>query len=185
MIPHKLRLTNFMCYRSEQSLDFAGLHLACLAGENGHGKSALLDAMTWALWGRARARRDDELITLGESDMAVEFEFGLGDQRFKVLRQRSKKRGGQSDLHLHVWDPKGGRVAAAGRRQFSRAPAPDHPPSAPRLRDLCQLRVSPPGSRRLFYDQDRAGAQASSLRYPRAEPLRRVRGARQGVGPGV
>jgi DNA repair protein SbcC/Rad50 len=108
MIPHKLRLSNFMCYRNEQTLDFAGLHLACLAGENGHGKSALLDAMTWALWGRARARRDDELITLGESEMMVELEFGLGEQRFRVLRQRSKKGRGQSDLHLHVWDPNAG-----------------------------------------------------------------------------
>ena len=54
MIPLKLRLSNFMCYREEQTLDFSGIHLACLAGDNGHGKSALLDAITWALWGRAR-----------------------------------------------------------------------------------------------------------------------------------
>jgi len=56
MIPYKLRLRNFISYREEQVLDFSGIHLACLAGDNGHGKSALLDAMTWALWGRARAR---------------------------------------------------------------------------------------------------------------------------------
>ena len=56
MIPLKLRLSNFMCYRDEQTLDFSGIHLACLTGDNGHGKSALLDAITWALWGRARAR---------------------------------------------------------------------------------------------------------------------------------
>ena len=67
-----------MCYREEQTLDFSGIHLACLTGDNGHGKSALLDAMTWALWGRAWGRRDDELIALGESEMWVEFEFGLG-----------------------------------------------------------------------------------------------------------
>ncbi len=56
MIPLKLRLHNFMCYREEQSLDFSGIHLACLTGDNGHGKSTLLDAITWALWGKARAR---------------------------------------------------------------------------------------------------------------------------------
>ena len=53
-----------MCYREEQTLDFSGIHLACLTGDNGHGKSTLLDAMTWALWGKARARRDDDLPTL-------------------------------------------------------------------------------------------------------------------------
>ncbi len=108
MIPLKLRLRNFMCYREEQSLDFSGIHLACLAGDNGHGKSALLDAITWALWGRARARRDDELIALGETEMWVEFEFDLGPQRYRVWRQRSKKGRGQSDLHFYVWNPASG-----------------------------------------------------------------------------
>ena len=106
MIPHKLRLHNFMCYRDEQSLDFSGIHLACLTGDNGHGKSALLDAITWALWGKARARRDDELIALGETETWVEFEFDLARQRYRVWRQRSKKGRGQSDLHFYVWNAK-------------------------------------------------------------------------------
>ena len=105
MIPLKLRLQHFMCYREEQSLDFSGIHLACLTGDNGHGKSTLLDAITWALWGKARARRDDELITLGETEMWVEFEFGLGGQRYRIWRQRTKKGRGQSDLHFYVWNP--------------------------------------------------------------------------------
>jgi DNA repair protein SbcC/Rad50 len=96
-----------MCYREEQNLDFSGIHLACLAGDNGHGKSTLLDAMTWALWGQSRARRDDELISLGENDMWVEFEFGMGGQRYRVWRQRSRKGRGQSDLHFYVWNTGG------------------------------------------------------------------------------
>ena len=55
MIPIRLALRNFMCYR-EGELSFEGLHVACLCGDNGNGKSALLDAMTWALWGKARAK---------------------------------------------------------------------------------------------------------------------------------
>ncbi|MGD8820536.1 MAG: AAA family ATPase, partial [Anaerolineae bacterium] len=79
MIPLQLRVRNFMCYRDNvPPLDFEGIHLACLAGANGHGKSALLDAMTWALWGKARAKRDDELIHQGETEMEVEFVFDLG-----------------------------------------------------------------------------------------------------------
>ncbi len=105
MIPFKLRLRNFMCYREEQTLDFSGIHLACLTGDNGHGKSTLLDAITWALWGKARARRDDDLITLGETEMWVEFEFGLAGQRYRVWRQRSKRGRGQSDLHFYIWNP--------------------------------------------------------------------------------
>ena len=60
MIPLKLTLHNFLCYRDPAPLDFSGLHLACLSGNNGHGKTALLDAMTWALWG---ARVPTRLMT--------------------------------------------------------------------------------------------------------------------------
>ena len=106
MIPLKLRLRNFMCYRDPPPLDFSGIHLACLAGDNGHGKSALLDAMTWALWGRARAgaRHDDELIHLGQTEMEVEFEFALGDARYRVIRKRDSRSRGQSALELQGWD---------------------------------------------------------------------------------
>jgi exonuclease SbcC len=64
MIPVKLTLCNFMPYR-EAVLSFAGIHVACLCGDNGNGKSALLDAITWALWGKSRAKNDDDLIHHG------------------------------------------------------------------------------------------------------------------------
>ncbi len=131
MIPLSLRLRNFMCYRDEQALDFGGIHLACLAGDNGHGKSALLDAITWALWGRARARRDDELIALGETEMWVELAFELAGQRYRVWRQRSKRGRGQSDLHFYVWNAvappppsQGGGQGGEGRRLPTSPPAP-------------------------------------------------------------
>lgn len=108
MIPLKLTLHNFMCYRDPAPLDFGGMHLACLSGNNGHGKSAILDAMTWALWGRARSNQADELIHLGQSDMAVDFEFGLGPNRYRVLRSRERRgRSGKSDLQLQVWQDGG------------------------------------------------------------------------------
>jgi exonuclease SbcC len=105
MVPHKLSLTNFMCYR-QVTLDFAGIHVACLAGENGAGKSALLDAITWALWGKSRAKRDDELIRLGlgEDEMVVELTFGLEEQSYRVLRRRKAGRRGSTLLEFQVQD---------------------------------------------------------------------------------
>ncbi|NLE75856.1 MAG: SMC family ATPase [Chloroflexi bacterium] len=104
MIPVRLRVRNFMCYgEGLPTLDFSGLRVACLVGNNGHGKSALLDAMTWALWGKARSSRDDNLVRQGETEMEVELEFDLSGQRYRVLRRRTLgRRASQPDLELYV-----------------------------------------------------------------------------------
>ncbi len=106
MIPVTLELTNFLPYKNPGPLDFSGIHVACLAGENGAGKSALLEAIVWALWGRARdgKRSDDELIHFGESEMRVAFTFDLSGQRYQVIRQRKSGKRGQSLLALQLYD---------------------------------------------------------------------------------
>ena len=95
-----------MCYRSDvPELDLEGLHVACLCGDNGHGKTALFDAMTWALWGKSRASTQDELVHQGEQDMAVELEFKARDQRYRVSRRHSRaarSRQGSTLLELQV-----------------------------------------------------------------------------------
>ncbi|MBI2862848.1 MAG: SMC family ATPase [Chloroflexi bacterium] len=107
MIPLKLQLRNFLSYGEDvPPLLFDGFQLACLCGDNGQGKSALLDAITWALWGRARGKSDDDLIRFGKQDMAVEFEFQLGAERYRVIRMRNRRAGprraGVSGLELQV-----------------------------------------------------------------------------------
>jgi len=102
MIPLRLHLRNFMCYRDPTALDLTGIHLACLAGDNGHGKSALLDAMTWALWGRARARHDDELVTTGQTKMEVQLDFLLDSTHYRVIRKRELGRHSRSALEFQV-----------------------------------------------------------------------------------
>ena len=106
MIPVKLRLRNFMCYRDGvPELHLEGLHVACLCGPNGAGKSALLDSMTWALWGKARARSDDDLITIGRDEMEVEIDFLSQGAAYRVVRKRSRgagRRPGKTLLELHV-----------------------------------------------------------------------------------
>lgn len=107
MIPQELILRNFMCYREDlPPLKLDGLHVACLSGENGAGKSALLEAIIWALWGKARLK-DDDLITLGETEMQVEMIFQLNGQCYRVIRRRQRARSGsrssgKSSLDLQV-----------------------------------------------------------------------------------
>lgn len=91
-----------MCYREPPELDFEPIQVACLCGMNGHGKSALLDAMTWALWGEARARTQDELIHQGQTDMSVELDFSARDRRYRVSRRHSRKKGKQGATMLEL-----------------------------------------------------------------------------------
>ena len=91
MIPIRLSVKNFLSYRDNvPTLDLEGVHVACLCGENGHGKSALLDAITWALWGGSRARVQEDLIFQGESEMQVDLEFQAGEGRYKVSRRYAR-----------------------------------------------------------------------------------------------
>lgn len=106
MIPISLTLKNFMSYGEEATtLSFEGLHVACLSGDNGNGKSALLDAITWALWGKTRASgvqsvSDDDLIRVGTTDMEVRFTFELSGQQYRVVRKRKRGKTSASDWQL-------------------------------------------------------------------------------------
>jgi len=98
MIPEELHLRNFLSHQ-ETDLELRGVHLASLVGENGAGKSSLLDAITWVTWGRSRAPygREENLIYHGETWLEVEFFFrmpyqGNNEQRFRILRRREIKR---------------------------------------------------------------------------------------------
>jgi len=110
VIPRRLHLRNFLSYR-ECTVDFTGLHLAVLSGRNGDGKSALLDAMTWALWGKARGSLDDAIYQ-GADEMLVELEFEVEHDVFAVLRKRS--RGKSSSVTVYQVDENGMRTTRTG-----------------------------------------------------------------------
>jgi len=94
MIPKKLELSNFLSYRETQTLVFDGIHLACISGLNGAGKSSLLDAMTWALFGKSRSRSDDDLVNriAARHDEAAEvrLQFDLEGNLYRVVRQKQQ-----------------------------------------------------------------------------------------------
>ena len=107
MIPLKLTVRNFLCYRENvPPLDWRGVHIACLCGDNGHGKSALLDAITWCLWGQARtgSRNYDALIAHGASECRVELDFAAQGQAYRAIRRRSRSGRGQSQADLFALD---------------------------------------------------------------------------------
>ncbi len=89
MIPQKLRLKNFLSYQ-QLALDFSGLHVACICGANGAGKSSLLEAITWAIWGASRAASEDDVIHVGSKETQVDFTFIAAGEIYRVIRTRSR-----------------------------------------------------------------------------------------------
>ncbi len=109
MIPIELKLKNFLSYSADcEPIRFDGFNIACLTGDNGNGKSALLDAITWAVWGQARGTDErgagvDDLVNSGAEDMEVDFTFRLEGDTYRISRRRDKRRG-KSSLEFQIAD---------------------------------------------------------------------------------
>ncbi len=99
MIPLQLSLKNFLSY-TEASLDFTGLHTACICGANGAGKSSLLEGITWAIWGECRATSEDDAISNGAMDVRVDFTFQMHGETCRVIRTRL--RDGMGGLEFQI-----------------------------------------------------------------------------------
>ncbi len=99
MIPLQLTLKNFLSYH-DATLNFRGLHTACICGANGAGKSSLLEAITWVIWGKSRAATEDDVIYRGAKSVRVDFEFICNNQTYRIIRSRS--RGRSSSLEFQV-----------------------------------------------------------------------------------
>lgn len=107
MIPQQITLKNFLSYR-EATLDFRGLHTACICGVNGAGKSSLLEAIAWAIWGESRVASEDDIIHIGTKEAKVDFIFSSREQVYRVIRSRYRGQG--SALELQVMTPAGFRT---------------------------------------------------------------------------
>ncbi|MEM6252726.1 MAG: AAA family ATPase [Cyanobacteria bacterium P01_D01_bin.156] len=101
MIPKRLTLINFLSYR-DVTLDFSGLHVACICGANGAGKSSLLEAMGWVVWGHSRVATDDDVIHLGAKEVKVEFLFEHQGQVYRILRGRRRRQGGFLEFQIET-----------------------------------------------------------------------------------
>ncbi len=101
MIPVRLKIEGFLSYRQPVELDFTGFNLACISGQNGAGKSSLLDAITWALFGRAR-KHDESVINTHPDVKAAEvtLDFDYEGNRYRV--QRANPRGKTSSVEFSI-----------------------------------------------------------------------------------
>ena len=115
MIPLQLTLKNFLSYR-DAALDFRGLHTACICGANGAGKSSLLEAITWVIWGKSRAGTEDDVIHSGAKNVRVDFDFSCNQQTYRVIRSRPRGRSSSLEFQVETQAGKFRSLTAKGLR---------------------------------------------------------------------
>lgn len=124
MRPLSLDVKGFTCFRDAQpTLDLQPLTLFAIAGPTGAGKSSLLDAMTFALYGKVpRMGKGSvkDLISHGRDRMTVTLRFAVGDATYLVTRtvRRGTAAGG---CQLDVVIGTGTRQIASGAKEVTTA----------------------------------------------------------------
>lgn len=121
MIVSRIRLRNWMCFRGEHELVLGPKAYAVLARREGdgdrsnwQGKTSLLEAVRFALYGAHRHRLEDGWITKGEPDGSVEVQFDTG-----LWVDRGRKRGKSTLLSAGIAGGKSSGGEAEGVVQAS------------------------------------------------------------------
>ncbi len=116
MIPIRLEFSGVASYQNRVSIDFSTLisgRLFGIFGPVGSGKSAILDAMSYVLYGwtdRLGSQNSAyNLMNLQSDSMEIEFEFSVNSQRylFTFSQKRQKKdftKMGKSERAAYTWE---------------------------------------------------------------------------------
>src|SRR5581483_10166641 len=97
--PVRITLSDFLSHHATE-LELEGLEAIAIVGENGAGKSSLIEGLRWALFGGGRGRSPDHYVRAGASSCRVVVEFELAGRRYLVERQRELGKTGKSYLGL-------------------------------------------------------------------------------------
>lgn len=114
MKPVSLSFKCFGPYLKEQKIDFTALEkngLFLICGETGSGKTTILDAMCYALYGRSSGGLRGDLsvmrckLATPADETSVEFIFDVGDNRYRFYRRikpKNKKSGSSDGVKLSL-----------------------------------------------------------------------------------
>lgn len=111
MKPLQLSVQGFMPFRDQVEVDFTDLQLFAIQGATGSGKSSLLDAITYALYGetdRLGQTGLEALISTGEKSFTVSLTFESGGQTYRVVRNKGRK-AAENQVRIEQRDPEASR----------------------------------------------------------------------------
>jgi exonuclease SbcC len=88
MRPLRLEIEGFTSFREKAVLDFDHLDLFAITGPTGAGKSSLIDALVFALYGQVPrvGKEYRQLLSHGAERASVRLDFAVGAERYRVVR---------------------------------------------------------------------------------------------------
>jgi DNA repair protein SbcC/Rad50 len=86
--PLRLEVEGFTSFREKASVSFEDLDLFAITGPTGSGKSSLIDALVFALYGQVPrvGKEYKQLISQGSERLSVRLDFEAGGRRYRVVR---------------------------------------------------------------------------------------------------
>jgi len=110
VIPKKLEIRNFLSHE-HSIIDFDNFNVALILGmhnntmdeSNGTGKSAILEAIRWVLFDKARHKKKDGIVKRDASACSVVFEFIIDNGLYRITRKRNKVVS-ETDVTLEQWN---------------------------------------------------------------------------------
>ena len=123
MRPVELQIAGFSAYRDETAVDFRDADLFALTGPTGSGKSSIVDAIVFALYGSVPRYEDrravEPVITLGRNEARIRFDFTVGGDSYSVVRVvKRTKSGGATTAEARL--EHGGVALASGADEVTK-----------------------------------------------------------------
>ena len=123
MRPVRLEVSGFGAFRERVAIDFGDCDLVALVGPTGSGKSTVIDAITFALYGSV-ARYDDAravapVISALATEARVRLDFTVGPQAYTVVRVVRRAKQGASTREARL--ERGEEVLAGSVRELPAA----------------------------------------------------------------
>ncbi|HET6834849.1 MAG TPA: SMC family ATPase [Acidimicrobiales bacterium] len=123
MRPRRLEVEGFTAFRGPTVVDFTGADLFALVGPTGAGKTSIIDALTFALYGSV-PRLDDRravapVISQNLTEARVRLDFSVGDQSYTAVRVVRATKGGATTKEARL--ERGTEVLAGEAKEVTAA----------------------------------------------------------------
>ncbi|MFN3599344.1 MAG: AAA family ATPase [Aquificaceae bacterium] len=103
MRPLRLEIENFTVYKGRHQIDFGFLNFFVIKGKTGAGKSSLVDALCYALFGKVprygSKKAHEWLISKGQKRMRVALDFSVKGKNYRIEREYTER--GRSEFRFY------------------------------------------------------------------------------------